>query len=144
MYGDVTSVTRNQPRCIDEVPAGRVLALPDGYRFHWDEDGLGIEVTDYHATPVTLSWRMLRECKQRNCSRAPSSTTVIVQPRFVDKLTPDGALQLNEGYRLLQSRDGLRIDVTDYHATPVKLSWRLLREFQDTAPDGWSGPEVTP
>ena len=37
--------------------AGRIEYVEQGFILHWDETGLQIQVTDYHARPLRLSWK---------------------------------------------------------------------------------------
>ena len=37
--------------------AGRIEYVEQGFILHWDEMGLQIQVTDYHAKPLRLSWK---------------------------------------------------------------------------------------
>jgi hypothetical protein len=39
---------------------GKVDYLREGFILHWDEQGLTLEVIDYHATTLTLSWKDVR------------------------------------------------------------------------------------
>ena len=44
---------------MDETPQrkGQIEYLREGFILHWDADGLGIEVIDYHATVLRLDWK---------------------------------------------------------------------------------------
>jgi hypothetical protein len=50
------TVTVEGPFDTAPVKHGRINYLEQGFVLHWDEQGLRIEVTDYHATALRLSW----------------------------------------------------------------------------------------
>lgn len=43
------------------------------------------------------------------------------------------SVHFKEGIRLTSDDSGLLIEVTEYHAKPLKLSWEQVREFADRA-----------
>ena len=50
------TVTVEGPSDTRPVRQGRINYLEQGFVLHWDEHGLRIEVTDYHAAVLQLSW----------------------------------------------------------------------------------------
>ena len=49
-----------------------------------------------------------------------------------NKFSPSGRMDLAYGgYRLIWGPQGLRVEVLDYHAPPLDLSWNLLRGLVD-------------
>ena len=50
------TVTVEGPSGTEPVRQGRINYLEQGFVLHWDEQGLRIEVTDYHAAVLRLSW----------------------------------------------------------------------------------------
>ena len=56
------------------------------------------------------------------------------------------SVQFKEGLRVTSDDSGLLIEVTEYHAKPLKLSWEQVREFAQQAgvgptPSGASSKE---
>jgi hypothetical protein len=47
----------------------------------------------------------------------------------------------NEGFQLTVDREGLRVVVTDYHTTPLRLNWTQLRELGLGSLSGANGAE---
>jgi hypothetical protein len=43
------------------------------------------------------------------------------------------SLLFNEGVRISSDDSGLLIEITDYHAKPLKLTWTQVRDFARSA-----------
>jgi hypothetical protein len=60
-----------------ERPGGQTIEFPvEGFRLHSDQQGLVIEVTDYHARPLRLPWpRLLELARQSGASASRERET---------------------------------------------------------------------
>ena len=83
------------------------------YRLSRTASTVRVEVLDYHAEPLTLTREQLFDLGIEILHEEPEST-----PKLV---TSD--------YRFSRTASTLRVETLDYHAAPVTLTRRQLREF---------------
>ena len=89
----------------------------DGYVLVCDEAGIRIEVTEYHVEPLEIPWDMLMSLK--------GSHQVIHGEDHRCENFP-------EGYVVSCDDNGMRVEVTDYHAQPLVISWEKLQAARKT------------
>ena len=89
----------------------------DGYILVYDDVGIRIEVTEYHAVPLEIPWSMLESLK--------GSGQLIHGENHRCENFP-------EGYVVSCDARGIRIEVTDYHARPLEIPWEKLHAVRES------------
>lgn len=91
----------------------------EGYELICDNDGIRIEVTEYHVEPLKISWKTLLAMQGGGIEAAGL--------HHIRESFP-------EGYEVDCDDNGIRIEVTDYHAGPLVIPWGRLLEIKNNLP----------